>query len=169
MAGDGSPSYLPEGEKAEVAEGEQQSSLHHLWGRQESEARMRVGPVAAVQPWLQRAGGGGAHLFCCGVRMVQDAGPRRGRGHGSGQGLGMTVSAPITAPSLGSSDPRMPLHSVPLPNFLPWTPPGEGRGQGPGTHLEVTEAERAGRCGQASGCRSVSGRARLVPGILRTG
>lgn len=54
VAGDGSPSYLPEGVKAQAAEGEQQSSLHHLWGRQESEVRRRVGSGAAVQPWRQR-------------------------------------------------------------------------------------------------------------------
>lgn len=47
MTGDDSPSYLPEGLETKEAKGEQQSSQHHPWARQEGKVRMRVGPTEA--------------------------------------------------------------------------------------------------------------------------
>ena len=112
---------------------------------------MQVGPVAAVDSWLQWAVGRDPHPFCGVKKMVQGPGSGMGGAKGGPKRVGgpwVLLSPPPSTnrtPGLRSPDFRMPLNSVPTArrSFCggegDLAPSGQGRGHWPGTHLEITE------------------------------
>lgn len=102
---------------------------------------MRVGSAAAVEPWLQRAGGGDPHLSS-GVKRVPDgvqawAGPREWAGLGC-----YCLRPPAQAQPPASAPPTPRCPHTPCHNFLPrsgrlgstWRGAGSGTWHPPGGH-----------------------------------